>query len=210
MCDLDRKVLQEMVVRLVELAQSHRVPAASIAAALGNHIKVEDTETVERFFATIDATIDAALDDARRRDDVILSRDQVARLFRMTPQSVSWHVKQGNLQGVKVRVGGRSRVGVPMSSVCDYFDVTPERRAELTASLPRDADGKPEPVFWEAKVEGKTIRAATIPLGPDGPPPLVESNIRGPVKVLVSMGNGDDSQEFAEVLNTGMIQKVIS
>ena len=206
MCDLDRKVLQEMVVRLVELAQSHRVPAASIAAALGNHIKVEDTETLDRFFATIDATIDAALDDARRRDDVILSRDQVARLFRMTPQSVSWHVKQGNLQGVKVRVGGRSRVGVPMSSVCDYFDVTPERRAELAACLPRDADGKPEPVFWEAKDrEEKSLMETLHP----GDQTIEVREAGGRFRAVAVTGDRDDSQETAEVLNTGLIQKVI-
>ena len=206
MFDLDRDVLQQMIGRLVELAQTHAVPAAAIAAALGEYVEARDTETPER----LEAVIDRVLTDARRRDGVILSRDQVAHLFQMTPQSVSWHIKQGNLQGVKVRVGGRARVGVPLSSVCDYFDVTLERRAALAALLPRDSNGKPEPVFWEAKGKGETIRATTIALGPGGPAPMLEIGEGGQLKLSEPRGDGDDSREIAEVLNTGMKQTVIN
>ena len=206
MFDTEREVLQRMVARLVDLAQTHDVPAESIAAAVGEYVEAQDIETTDR----LKAAIDRVLKDARSRDGVILSRDQVAHLFRMTPQSVSWHIKQGNLQGVKVRVGGRARVGVPLSSVCDYFDVAPDRRDAIAALLPVDAEGKPERVFWDAAREKGMPMMATVPLGPDGPPPTIELPPDAKFEVVEPRGDGDDSRDVAEVLNTGMIQQVIN
>lgn len=207
MFDLDRGVLQQMIVRLVELAQAHDVPAAEIATAVGEYVETRDIETRER----LEATIDRVLQDTRRRDGVILSRDQVAQLFQMTPQTVSWHIKQGNLQGVKVRVGGRARVGVPLSSVCDYFGVTRERRAALVALLPRDPDGNPEQVFWEASAEELMENVLVAD-------PAKRLDPRAEVQVSLADGkispdmktSLDDARKTAEVLNTGMIKKVIS
>ena len=177
MLDTERGALQQMVERLVELARAHDVPAESIAAALGDHVEAHDTEP-----GRLKAVLDQLLEEARS-DDVILSRDRVADLFDMTPQSVSWHVKQGNLQGVKVRVGGRLRLGITLSSVCDYFGITPDYQAKLSALLPRRSGGKYERVFWEAA-------------GPSG-------------ERIVRI-NWPETPATAKVLGTGVVRKVIT
>lgn len=97
-----------------------------------------------------------------------------------------------------MRVGGRSRVGVPLSSFCDYFEVAPDRRTELAALPPRDADGKPERVFWEAKERAETSMA-TAKAG--GKTIEVRGTV-GSIRPVAVTGIGDDSREIAEVLNT--------
>ncbi|MCY3887940.1 MAG: hypothetical protein OXG19_09630 [Chloroflexi bacterium] len=154
--DPDQKMLQQMGEQLWKLARTYDVSWESLANALVSVDMAPDLDERQQVgFSLADASISPTPAIYYPMDDVILSRDQAARLFDMTPQSISWHVKHGNLKGVKVRVNGRSRLGIPLRSLCDYFEIAPERRARVLALLlDHIGDGSLRTVFWDVPEEG--------------------------------------------------------
>ncbi len=165
MADTEDEGLQEKIERLVTLALEHHVPAEAIAAIVGDNMLLvllanqkwngsRPDARISPTFHSPEQEVVIASTGSSPEQKVVISRDQVARLVDMTPQSISWHVKHGNLEGVRVRVNGRSRLGIPLTSLCDYFEIAPERRSEALALLLADiGDGDPGTVFWDVPGE---------------------------------------------------------
>ena len=145
---IERDVMRTLVNDLVEEMRRWAVPPDAIAAALGGQLAPADFEDLKTD-AQMWAAVERRVTEARAANDVLVSCARAAQLTAMTRQGITWHVKHGNLPAVKLRVAGRSRLGIPLTSLCEYFDIAPQRRAELTADLPRDAAGNIDTVFWD-------------------------------------------------------------
>ena len=79
------------------------------------------------------------------------------------------------------------------------------------ALLPRDPNGNPEPVFWEAErrmaMEQVVEPGAAPTLDQDAGVRISLANVKFRPDMKTSL---DDARKTAEVLNTGMIKKVIT
>ena len=144
---IERDVMRTLVTDVVETMQEHAVPTEAQAAAF--QLLQSFTPQARLTSAQVWAAVERQLVEARAATDVLVSCARAAQLTAMTRQGIAWHVKNGNLPAVKLRVAGRSRLGIPFTSLCDYFEIAPQRRAELTADLPRDAAGNLDTVFWD-------------------------------------------------------------
>ena len=84
------------------------------------------------------------------------TRDWIAMKMQITPQGVSHLCKVGRLSSRKIRINGRLRIVVPLSSVCEYFgisDITRDR--EFTNQLSRDEHGDIKPALLTASPDSE-------------------------------------------------------
>lgn len=145
---IERDVMRSLVTDLVETMQAYDIPPEAVAAAFGEQLVPADLEDCKAN-TQVWAAVERRVAEARAAHDVLVSCARAAQLTAMTRQGISDHVKRGNLPAIKLRVAGRSRLGIPLTSLCDYFGIAAQRLGELTADLPRDAAGNIETVFWD-------------------------------------------------------------
>ena len=145
MSEDERNALRDLIAALVGALRDNGVQPETIAAVFHERAEPDDMLTDDGVLTVVDEI----LEDARDSEPVMLSRDTVAQRFTMTPQGVSWHIKQGNLRAVRIPTESGRRLAIPLSSVCEYFGVSPHARDRMTQHLPRDDEGNIKPVFWD-------------------------------------------------------------
>ena len=142
----EHETLRNLVVRAVSIARKHGADSADLAELLGSDDTVamltdEGVATeLERFLVG--------------QESVMVSREWIAEKMQITPQGVSHLCRVGHLSSRKIRVDGRLRIAVPLSSVCEYFGISDSTREQsLTAHLSRDEHGDINPTFLMASSE---------------------------------------------------------
>ena len=150
----ERRLLCNVVGKLVELALARGAGPSEIAAALGasaeDDLRSEARERAQALSLLLAELVGLSGD----RERVMVSRDWIAHHFSVTPQNVSYLCKTGRLASKKLRVRSRRRSAIPLWSVCEHFGVSPEKRKEWTADLPCGADGRIKPVFLCSRPRG--------------------------------------------------------
>ena len=162
----ERDVLRGMVANLVQIARRYGADEGELADLLG-----ASDPTNMLTDKGVMAELDRLIESVRDLEPVMVSYEWVAQRFAMTTQGVSWLCKSGRLHSVKIRHEGRRRAAIPLWSVCQYFGPSRARRDEITAHLPRNADGEIEPVFFE-NVEKEENHPMTFRLCGDEPEAL--------------------------------------
>ena len=140
----ERDVLRGIIANLVQVARRYGADEGEISGLLG----ASDPANVLTNKGVM-TELDRLVGNVRALDPVLVSYDWVAQRFGMTTQGVSWLCKSGRLHSVKIRHEGRRRTAIPLWAVCQYFGPLRARRDEITAHLPRNADGEIAPVFFE-------------------------------------------------------------
>lgn len=139
----DAELLRRVAGNLVEVALAHGADFSAIAHAF----VLTDDGMTPWSRSEMALSLQRVLGRASGRERVLVSRDWIAERFGITSQGVSYLCKAGRLAVKKIRVGKRSRSAIPLWSVCEHFDVSPEERDEITSDLPQDHEGLVEPTF---------------------------------------------------------------
>ena len=143
-----QNTMQKLIAALVGALRENGVQPEAIAEIFDESAMPEDMLSDRGVFTAIDRIL-------TDEEPVMLSRDRVSQLFSITPQGVSWNVKRGNLRAKRIRVGGRFRTAITLSSACHFFGVTPDSRDRLLSRFPRDKEGNIKPVFWDLEDDHK-------------------------------------------------------